>query len=327
MQSIALLKVVVRRLLVFSLAVVSCNVLAQSYPQRPIRLIVPFASGSATDVIGRVFGQKIGELLGQPVVIDNKVGAVGSIGADMVAKSAPDGYTLLLGTNSNVAVIRLLLKNVPYDPEKDFTPVSLLGELPQVVVVNNDLPVKSLAELINFARMNPGKVNYAWPNMVGFFSAEMLAGMSGVKFFAVPYKNSPQAMTDLISGQVQLFIADPGLAIPQVRAGKVRPLAITHSRRSSAIPGLPTVAEAAQLPGYELLGLFGIFGPAGLPADIVQKLHSAIQTAAQDPSVLARMTTLSLDVRTSTPEELALRMRQDAERWGKVAKEVGIQPQ
>jgi len=326
MQSFSLLKAV-RRLLVCGLVLVAGAATAQSYPQKPIRLIVPFAAGSATDVIGRVFGQKIGEQLGQPVIIENKAGAVGSIGADQVAKAAPDGYTLLLGTNSSIAVIRLLLKNVPYDPEKDFTPVSLLGELPQVVVVNNDLPVKSLAELISYARSNPGKVNYAWPNMVGLFSAEMLAGMSGVKFFPVPYKSSPQAMTDLISGQVQLFIADPGLAIPQVRAGKVRPLAITHSRRSSAIPELPTVAEAAQLPGYELLGLFGIFGPAGLPLDIVTKLQTAIYSAAQDPAVLARMAALSLEVRTSTSEELTLRMRQDAERWGKVAKDVGIQPQ
>ena len=301
--------------------------IAQPYPNKPIRLIVPFAAGSATDAIGRTFGQKMGEILGQPVIVENKAGAVGSIGADAVAKSAPDGYTLLLGTNSSISVVRLLIKNVPYDPEKDFAPISLVGELPQVVVVNNDLPVKTLAELIAYAKKNPGKINYASPNSVGRFSAEMLATMSGVKFFGVPYKSSPQALTDLISGEVQLFAADPGLAAPQMKAGRLRALAITGPKRSTVFPDLPTVAEAAQLPGYELLGLFGIYAPAGTNNEIILKLNAAVVKAAQEPEVRARMKALSMEVQTGTPEELALRMRQDAQRWGKVAKEVGIQPE
>jgi len=300
---------------------------AYPYPQKPLRLIVPMAPGSAADMIARTFGGKISDALGQPVVIENKVGATGSIGADYVAKSAPDGYTLLLGTNSNISVARLLTKNIPYDAEKDFTPISLLGELPQVVLVNNDFPARTLPELIAYARNNPGKVTYAWPNMVARFSSEMLAGMSNVKFLDVPYKNSPQAMTDLIGGQVQLYIADPGLALPQMKAGKVRSLAMTHSKRSAVMPDVPPVAEAGQLPGYELLGLFGIFGPAGMPADVVSKLNAAVRKAAQDPELRTRMSGLSLDVQPTTPAELGLRMRQDTQRWEKVAKDVGIRPE
>jgi tripartite-type tricarboxylate transporter receptor subunit TctC len=191
------------------------------------------------------------------------------------------------------------------------------------------MPVRNVGEFVVLARKRG-------PDLVGgsngtgttsHLALEMLNQIAKLKLMHVPYKGGVPSMTALVGGEVDFGFTTVLTIQPFIKLGKVRPLAITHSRRSSAIPGLPTVAEAAQLPGYELLGLFGVFGPAGLPADIVQKLHAAIQTAAQDPSVLARMTTLSLDVRTSTPEELALRMRQDAERWGKVAKEVGIQPQ
>jgi tripartite-type tricarboxylate transporter receptor subunit TctC len=299
----------------------------QAYPAKPIRLLIPFAAGSATDTVGRVFGQKIGEVLGQPVVVENKPGANGTIAAGEVARAAPDGYTLLVGTNTTNAVIRMLMKNVPYDPERDFSPISFLGILPQVVTVNNNVPAKTLAELIAYAKSNPGKINYAWSNSAQRVSSEMLASMAGVQLFNVPYKSSPQAMSDLMTGEVQLYIADLIVALPQIKAGKARALAVTTSMRASVLPDVPTVAEAGSLPGYEVIGIFALYGPAGMPADVIAKLNDAVRKAGQDADLKSRLGVLGLEVQPTTPDELAARMRQEMQSWTKVAKQAGIEPQ
>jgi tripartite-type tricarboxylate transporter receptor subunit TctC len=300
---------------------------AQAYPSKPVRLVIPFAAGSATDTVGRVFGQKLGEILGQPFVVENKPGANGTIAASDVARAAPDGYTLLVGTNTTNAVIRMMMKNVPYDPERDFTPISFLGVLPQVVTVSNNVPAKTLAELITYARSNPGKVTYAWSNSAQRVSAEMLASMAGIQLYNVPYKLSPQAMTDLISGEVQLYITDMIVALPQIQGGKARALAVTTSTRAGVLPDVPTVAEAGPLPGFEVIGIFALYGPAGMPADLVSKLNDAVRKAGQDADLRKRLGALGLEIQPSTPEELAARMRREMQNWTKVAAQAGIEPQ
>ncbi len=300
---------------------------AQEYPTKPVRIVVAFAPGSATDTVGRVYGQKVSELLGQPVIIENKPGAVGIIGADSVAKSAPDGYTLLVGTNTTNAAVRALMKNVPYDPEKDFTPISFLGALPQVVIVNNDLPIKTLPDLINHARANPDKLSYAWTSSVTRVAAEMLGSMAKVKFFNVPYKTGSSAIADVISGQVNFTIVDMIVALPQIKGGKVRALAVTSPQRVTQLPEIPTVAEAGNLPGYEILGIFAAFGPANLPQPIVNRLNQAILKAGQDPELRNRFESMGLKVETSSPEQLRARFAAERVSWGKVATESGITPQ
>jgi len=321
----------VRRLIGLGLGLVGLLITflacAQSYPSKPFRIIIPFATGSATDTVGRVFGEKLSTLLGQPVLIENKAGATGIIAADLVAKSTPDGYTLLIGTNTTNAVIQMLVKNVPYDPERDFAPISFLGELPQVVTVNNSLPVKTTAELITYARANPGKVTYAWSNSAQRVSSETLASMAGVDLFNVPYKSSPQAMLDTISGEVNMYISDMIVAMPHIKSGRIRALAVTSSARSSTMPELPTVAESGPLPGYEILGLFALFAPTGTPAEIVAKLNDAVRKASASPDLRTRLGALGLEVLPSTPAELGARMRMEKQRWTKVAKQAGIEPQ
>ena len=299
---------------------------AQSYPIKPIRLVVTFAAGSGTDTIARIYGDKLSRLLGQPFIIDNRPGANGTIGANIVAKAAPDGYTLLVGSTTN-AVVQTVVKSVPYDPERDFTPISFLGSLPQVVTVTNKIPVTNIAELITYSRANPGKISYAWASAVARVATENLASMAEVKFFDVPYKSSPQAMTDLITGEVQLYVSDLIVAAPQVKAGKVRALGVTSLTRSTALPDVPTIAEAGLLPNYQAVGLFGLFGPAGLPADIVSKLNGAVHKAAEDTELRSRFNVMGLEVQASTPEELASKMQKEKQLWVKVTRDAGMRPE
>lgn len=300
---------------------------AQAYPNKPIRLYVPFAAGSGTDTIGRIFGQKISDYLGQPVIIENRPGANGTIAALAVAKAAPDGYNLLLGTNTTNSAIRSMMKNVPFDPEKDFAPISFLGVLPQIVCVGAWSPHRTLSELFAYAKANPEKLTYAWPNTVSKFATEMMAAMAGVKLFGVPYKSSPQAMTDLLGGQVDMYISDPVVATPQIRSGKVRALAMTSGFRSAQLPQVPTVAEAAGLTGYEILGIFATFAPAGTPRDIILKLNESIRRASADPEVRSKFEAMSLETQLGTPEQTADRFKVETERWTKYAGVAGIVPE
>jgi tripartite-type tricarboxylate transporter receptor subunit TctC len=303
-------------------------VLAQSYPaKQPIKAIVPFAAGSATDQIGRAFAQKMSETLGQTIVVDNRAGVNGMLGADAVAKAAPDGYTLLIGTNSTNAALKSLMKKLPYDQDTAFTPVGYLGSVPLIIAVNNEVPAKTLRELVTVAKAKPGYVTFASASTSQLVSAEMMAGMAGIQMTNVPYKSGPAAMTDLIGGQVMLFSADFAVMLPQVSAGKVRGLAVTSAQRSRAVPDLPTVNEALGLKDYELIAYFAVFAPAGTPPEVVAKLNQAINAAANSKEIQDKFAGIGFVVQPGTPDDLAKRSVAETAKWAKAIREAKIEPQ
>ena len=301
--------------------------LAQSYPVKPIKAIVPFAAGSATDQIGRAFAQKMSDTLGQTVVVENKAGVNGMLGADAVAKSAPDGYTILIGTNSTNAALKSLMKKLPYDQDTAFAPVAYMGSVPLIVAVNNDVPAKNLKELVDLAKAKPTQVTFASASTSQLVSTEVLSSMAGIQMTNVPYKSGPAAMTDLIGGQVNLFTADFAVMLPQVKAGKIRGLAVTSTQRSKAIPELPTVNEALGLKDYELIAYFAVFAPAGTPSDIITKLNAAVNAAATDKTILERFSALGFETAPASPEALAQRSKAETAKWAKAIRDAKIEPQ
>ena len=317
------------RLLATTAAALLCSstALAQAWPDRPIKAVVPFAAGSATDTIGRAFAQKMQEALGQPIVIDNKPGVNGMLGADAVAKAAPDGYTILIGTNSTNAALKSLMKQLPYDQDKAFAPVAYMGSVPLIMAVNNDVPAKTLRELVDMAKAKPTFVTFASASTSQLVSTEMMAGMTGIQLTNVPYKSGPAAMTDLIGGQVNMFSADFAVMLPQVKAGKVRGLAVTSAKRSPAVPDLPTVNEALGLKDYELIAYFAVFAPAGTPADIVNKLNQAVNAAANSKEVQERFAGIGFAVDPGTPADLAKRSAAETAKWAKAIRDAKIEPQ
>jgi tripartite-type tricarboxylate transporter receptor subunit TctC len=316
-----------RLVLAAALAAFAGAALAQPYPNKPIRAVVPFAAGSATDQIGRAFAEKMSQLLGQQVVIDNRPGANGMIGADAVAKAAPDGYTILFGTNSTNAALKYLMKKLPYDQDTAFAPVAYIGSVPLMVAVNNDFPAKTLKEFVDLAKAKPGQVSFAYASTSQQVSSEMLSSMAGVKMNPVPYKSGPAAMTDLIGGTVNMFTADFAVTVPQHKAGKIRGLAVTSSKRSAAVPELPTVNEALGLKDYELTAYFAIFVPAGTPRDVIVRLNEAANRAAADKEILDKFAPNGFVVEPGTPEALAARNRTETAKWEKAIREAGIEPQ
>ena len=313
--------------MVLGLALASAGAQAQTYPSKPIKAIVPFAAGSATDQIGRAFAQKMSESLGQAVVIENRPGVNGMLGADAVAKSPADGYTILVGTNSTNAALKSLMKKLPYDQDTAFAPIAYLGSVPLIVGVNNELPVKTLRELVSLAKSKPGQLNFASASTSQRVSSEMLFSMAGIELNYVPYKSGPAAMTDLIGGQVNLFTADFAVMLPQVKAGKVRGLAVTSTQRSKAIPELPTVNEALGLKDYELIAYFALFAPAGTPADIIQKLNQAANAAAGDKDIIEKFSALGFETTPGMPEALAQRSRTETAKWARAIREAKIEPE
>ena len=300
---------------------------AQAWPSKPIKAIVPFAAGSATDQIGRAFAGKMSEAIGQPIVIENRPGVNGMLGADAVAKSPADGYTILFGTNSTNAALKSLMKKLPYDQDTAFAPVAFLGAVPLIVGVRADSPYKTLPELIAAAKANPGKMTFASASTSQRVSSEMLFAMTGAKLTYVPYKSGPAAMTDLIGGQVDVFTADFAVMLPQVKGGKVRGLAVTSTQRSKAIAELPTVNEAMSLKEYELIAYFALFAPAGTPAEIVDKLNRAANAAANDKEILEKFSSLGFETAPGSPQALADRSRTETAKWARAIKEAGIQPE
>ncbi len=300
---------------------------AQTWPNKPIRFLVPFAAGSATDQIARAFGIKLSEALGQSIIVDNKPGVNGMLGAAEVAKAAPDGYTILIGTNSTNAALKSLMKSLPYDQDTAFAPVAYLGQVPLIVAVNNDVPAKNLREFIAMAKAKPGNVTFASASTSQLVSSEMLSSMAGVQMTNIPYKSGPAAMTDLIGGQVNMFSADFAVMLPQVKAGKVRGLAVTSAKRSPAIPELPTVNEALGLKDYELIAYFAAFAPAGTPAEIVNKLNQAFNTAAQSKEITERFAAIGFSTEPGSPEALGQRSKAETLKWAKAIREAKIEPQ
>ena len=301
--------------------------LADSYPSKPIKAIVPFAPGSTTDQIGRAFAAKMSELLGQPIVIENRPGANGLIGADFVAKAPPDGYTILIGTNSTNAALKSLVKNLPYNQDTAFTPIGFFGSAPLIVAINNDVPAKSLNGFVSLAKANPGKMTFAYATTSQRVSSEMLATAADIKMTGVSYKSGPNAMTDVIGGQVNMFTADFGVTLPQVQAGKIRGLAVTSLTRSPAIPELPTVNEALGIKGYELIAFFAAFGPADMPKDAILKLNKAINESSKSKEVTERFSAMGFETQAITPEALGQKIKIETAKWGKAIKEAGIEPE
>jgi tripartite-type tricarboxylate transporter receptor subunit TctC len=314
-------------LVVAAFALTAAPIFAQGYPNKPIKAIVPFAAGSATDQIGRAFATKMSEILGQNIIVENKAGVNGMLGADAVAKSAPDGYTILIGTNSTNAALKSLMKKLPYDQDTAFAPLGYMGSVPLIVAVNNDLPVKTLQDFVNLAKSKPGQINFASASTSQLVSSEVLASMAKIDLTNVPYKSGPAAMTDLIGGQVMMFTADFAVTLPMVKAGKIRGLAVTSTKRSPAIPELPTVNEALGLKDYELIAYFAMFAPAGTPQDIVMKLNAAINTAARTKDIQEKFASLGFAVEPGTPEELAQRTQKESLKWAKAIKDAKIEAQ
>ena len=307
------------------LGLVASQALAQAYPNKPIKAIVPFAAGSATDQIGRAFTQKMSEVLGQPIIIENRAGVNGMLGADALAKSAPDGYTIMVGTNSTNAALKSLMKKLPYDQDTAFAPIGYIGSVPLIVAVNNDVPVKNLRELVAAAKAKPTQLTFASASTSQRVSTEMLQSMAGIEMTHVPYKSGPAAMTDLIGGQVNLFTADFAVTLPQVKAGKIRGLAVTSMQRSKAIPELPTVNEALGLKDYELIAYFALFAPAGTPPDVITRLNRALNTAVADKDIIERFSAIGFETAPGTPEALAQRNRLETAKWAKAIRDAKIE--
>lgn len=296
----------------------------QPYPVKPIRSISPFAPGGGNDTVSRIVGQKLGENLKQQIIIESRPGANGIVGTEFAARSAPDGYTIIL-IPSGHAVNASLYKKLPYDSIRDFTPIALVGWSPLILVMHPTVPVKNVRELIVFAKARPGQLTYS---SAGVGASAHLAGalfdsMTGTKMVHVPYKGSALALTDLIGGQVSLSFSTSASAIPQVRSGRLRALATTGATRSPALPDLPTVAESG-VPGYEASLWYGYVGPAKMPQDIVQRLNSEIVAVLKISEIRERLANEGIEVRSSTPEELAKLIVSDVKRWANVIERAGV---
>ncbi len=298
---------------------------AQVYPSKPVKLIVPFPAGSATDQIARVLGQELQGALGQPFVVDNKPGAQGTIAAESVAKSAPDGYTLMVSTNTPQAAAPALFKELRYDPMKDFQPIARLGTISFMLMVAPEFPAKNLKEFLAHARSNPGKLSGGYGSAGSQVSQALLRSMGKINFVDVPYKGLPQAITDVMGGQVSFTFADLANALAQQKGGKLRGLAVTSEKRSPLAPEVPAIAE--ELKGYELIAWFALMAPAGTPPEIVTRLYGATSAALKKPDAAARFATLGTDVGLMDPAQLADFIKSEIAKWGRMAKEAGIQPQ
>lgn len=288
-----------------------------AYPARPIRLVVPFPAGGATDIFARAVSQRLGEKLGTTIVVDNKPGAGGSIGSDIVAKAAPDGYTLLLATTSTHSIGPSLGK-LPYDAVADFTPISHVGNAPSIMVVPNTAPAKDVKEWIAYARKNPGKLNYASSGngTIVHLTAEYFKTQAGLFLVHIPYRGTALAMPDLISGKVDLLFDSLPSALPHVKEGRVKALALTSRKRSPLLPDLPVVAET--IPGFESNTWFGLYGPKGLPNDLVGKVNAALNQSLHEADVKERLARLGIEPVGGTPQEFARMTDADRAKWKKI---------
>ena len=297
---------------------------AQAYPNKPIRLVVPYAAGGATDIIARAAAAEISKTIGQPVTVDNRPGAGGNVGSEMVARSAPDGYTMLMSPSSLHGITPFLYSKLNYDPNKDLTPVILLGSFSNVLVVNQDLKANSVSELVALIRAQPGKISYASSGngTIIHMSGEMFKHMLNLDITHVPYKGSAPAITDLIGGQVHLMFDNIPSAITHIRAGRLRALATTGPKRAANLPDLPTMIEAG-LPNYESVAWFGLSMPAGTPKEIIDRMNAEGQKAVRAPDFVKRMNELGYEIMGGTPEQMAAAIQSEVRRWGPVVKASG----
>jgi tripartite-type tricarboxylate transporter receptor subunit TctC len=309
-----------------ALVLATSTAVAQDYPSKPITLVVPFASGSGTDGVARIVGQRLGERLKQQVVVENKAGASAQIGAEYVAKAKPDGYTLFMTTNTSHSANPSLFKTLRYDPIKDFTPIVRVGELPFALAVNTRLPVNSARELLEYARANPGKISYATPNSTSLVASETIRHQAKVDIVGVQYKSSPQALTDLVGGQLEMYVVDLGSGLATLKGGRVRTLAVTPARGTKILPGVPPIADT--LPGFDLTSWNGIFGPAGLPRPIVDKLGAEVLAVLAEKEVQEKLANIGFEVWPSkSPDEFAKYVGDQLALWTRLIKEAGIKPE
>ena len=295
-----------------------------NYPAKPIRLIVPFPPGGGTDILARVIGQKLSESLGQPVVVENKPGAGGNIGVDAVAKAQPDGYSIVIGQTSNLAVNPTLYPKLPYNPLKDLAPISLVASAPLVMVVAANSPFKSLDDVVKAAKAKPGDVTFASPGSgtVAHLSGELLQRAANVKFQHIPYKGAAQALTDLMGGQVQLYMSSVPTALAQIKGGRLRALVVTSSKRLPDLPDVPTVAESG-FKDFESSTWFGFLARAGTPQPIIARLNAETNRVLQTPEVREKIASEGAEILSGTPEQFTELLKQEIEKWGRVVKESG----
>lgn len=299
---------------------------AQSYPTKPIVFVVPFAAGSATDQLARALGQSITEQTKQAVVVDNKAGASGMMAAQASARAAPDGYTVLITTNTTHAANEHLYKKLPYDPVKDFAPVSGLGKGGQVLVVNAASPYKNVTELLAAAKKNPGKLSFGSGSSSSRVAGEMFKQLSGTDILHVPYKSNPMAITDLLGGQIDLMITDTSTGVPQVKSGKLRALGYSTQKRSAMLPDVPTIEEAG-VKGYDMGYWFAAYVPTGTPAPVVARLNELLHAAVKSAAAKTFFESAGSEPWTTTPEGLAKFQSAETQKWGKVIKAAGIEPE
>jgi len=314
--------------LALAIALVPAAVLGQAYPTKAIRVVVPFPPGGTSDIIGRTLGQKLSEAWKQPVIMDNRAGVAGSIGAAIAAKSPPDGYTLLVGNVGPVAINNQIYKAVDYDPLKDFTPITLAVTAPQIVVVHPSVPARTFREFNALVKRHRGKINYgsSGPGSISHLSAELYKRMTKQDMLHVPFKGSALITIALLSGEVDVVFSDMAVVLPHVQAGKLRALAVTGPKPTPLVPGVPTVAESG-VPGFNMTSWWGMFGPAGLPQPIVSRLNAELTRILKLPDVQKTFATLGVDAATSTPEELGALVRSEVPKYAKLIAEIGIPKQ
>ena len=299
---------------------------AQTYPSRSIKFVVPFSAGRATDALARIVGAHASKTLGQPVVVENMAGGNGIIAAQNVARAQPDGYTVLITTNTTHGANQSLLKSVPYDAVNGFEPVAKLGTITLALIANPSVPAKSVQELIAYAKANPDKLTFGWGSSSARIAGEMLRSLGGITLADVPYRSNPQAITDLLGGQIALVFADISTTLPQVKSGKATGLAVSTAKRSALAPDLPTMVEAG-VPNFDLAAWFAAFVPAKTPKPVIEKLHAALVAAVSDKETQEKLLAAGIEPESSTPEELRGFVQAEIKKWAEIVKAAGIQPE
>jgi len=315
-----------RALTAAAFAIALCGAAHADYPDKPFTFVVPFAAGSATDQLARSLGQEVTRITKQNVIVDNKPGASGFIGAEAVKKAAPDGYTVFITTNTTHAANEHLFKKIPYDPVKDYLPVTGLGKGGQIMIVNLNTPAKSVAEFIALAKSQPGKISFGSGSSSSRVAGEMFQQLAGVELLHVPYKSNPLAINDLLGGQINMMITDTATGLPQVKGGKVRALAVSTSKRSPLTPDLPTIDEAG-VKGYDMGFWFAAYVPANTPPAVVNKLHDILVEATKGPQMHQFYSTTGTDPFVTTPAELGKFQAVESEKWKSIIKKAGIEPE
>jgi len=298
---------------------------AQAYPAKPVRFIIPFPPGGATDILGRILGQKLGETLGQQFIVDNRGGASGNLGLELAAKAPPDGYTVTIGQAANLAINLSLMGKLPYDPVRDFTPITMIATSPNLLVVHPSLPVKSMKDLVALAKAKPGALNYASSGngSPGHLAAELFKQIAGIQMTHIPYKGAGPALTDVVAGHAQLYFTAPISAQPFVKGGRLRMVAVTTAKRSPSLPDVPTVAESGY-PGMDVASWWALLAPAGTPKDVIARLHTETVKILGTSDMRERLAAQGADAAPGSPEQLGAYIKSEIANWAKMVKTTGV---